>query len=118
SEQQTITFIITRQDDEDSSPYEETFEIPYRKNMNVISGLMEIQKNPVTVEGKQTSPVQSEMNCMEAVCGACSMVINGTARQSCATLVDNLEQPIRLEPMTTLPVVRERSGNREKMFDA
>src|SRR5699024_10923589 len=107
SEQQTITFIITRQDDEDSSPYDETFEIPYRKNMNVISGLMEIQKNPVTVEGKQTSPVQWEMNCLEEVCGACSMVINGTARQSCATLVDNLEQPIRLEPMTTFPVVRD-----------
>src|SRR5699024_8948098 len=118
SEQQTITFIITRQDDEDSSPYEETFEIPYRKNMNVISGLMEIQKNPVTVEGKQTSPVQWEMNCLEEVCGACSMVINGTARQSCATLVDNLEQPIRLEPMTTFPVVRDLIVNREKMFDA
>src|SRR5699024_12428395 len=58
------------------------------------------------------------MNCLEEVCGACSMVINGTARQSCATLVDNLEQPIRLEPMTTFPVVRDLIVNREKMFDA
>ena len=28
------------------SPYTEEFEIPYRPNMNVISALMEIQRNP------------------------------------------------------------------------
>ena len=39
------------------------------------------------------------MNCLEEVCGACSMVINGTARQSCSAIVDQLEQPIKLEPM-------------------
>ena len=41
------------------------------------------------------------MNCLEEVCGACSMVINGRARQSCSAIVDQLEQPIRLEPMST-----------------
>lgn len=41
------------------------------------------------------------MNCLEEVCGACSMVINGRARQSCSAIVDQLEQPIRLEPMNT-----------------
>ncbi|HLQ70314.1 MAG TPA: succinate dehydrogenase iron-sulfur subunit [Bacillota bacterium] len=116
-DQQTVTFIITRQDSPDASPYKETFEIPYRKNMNVISGLMEIRKNPVTASGKKVSPVQWEMNCLEEVCGACSMVVNGTARQSCATLIDNLEQPIRLEPMDTFPVVRDLVVDRERMFD-
>src|SRR5699024_12043327 len=76
------------------------------------------QNKTVSVECKHTSPVKWEMNCLEEVCVACSMVINGTARQSCATLVDNLEQPIRLEPMTTFPVVRDLIVNREKMFDA
>ena len=32
------------------------------------------------------------MNCLEEVCGACSMVINGRARQSCSAIVDQLEQ--------------------------
>ena len=41
------------------------------------------------------------MNCLEEVCGACSMVINGRAEQSCSAIVDQLEQPIRLEPMST-----------------
>ncbi|WP_249870942.1 succinate dehydrogenase iron-sulfur subunit [Oceanobacillus saliphilus] len=118
AEQSKVTFIITRQDGPDSAPYEETFEIPYRQNMNVISGLMEIRQNPVNVKGEKTTPVMWDMNCLEEVCGACSMVINGTARQSCAALVDQLEQPIRLEPMSTFPVVRDLIVDRERMFDA
>jgi succinate dehydrogenase/fumarate reductase-like Fe-S protein len=43
--------------------------------------------------------------CLEEVCGACSMVINGQARQSCSAIVDQLEQPIKLEPMSTFPVI-------------
>lgn len=54
--EKTVTFIITRQDRPDSKPYEETFKIPYRPNMNVISALMEIQRNPVTAEGKKPRP--------------------------------------------------------------
>lgn len=118
AEQSKVTFIITRQDGLDAAPYEETFEIPYRQNMNVISALMEIRKNPVNSKGEQTTPVMWDMNCLEEVCGACSMVINGTARQSCAALVDQLEQPIRLEPMSTFPIVRDLIVDRERMFDA
>ncbi|GGP13424.1 MULTISPECIES: succinate dehydrogenase iron-sulfur subunit [Oceanobacillus] len=118
AEQSKVTFIITRQDGPDAAPYEETFEVPYRQNMNVISALMEIRKNPVNSKGEQTTPVMWDMNCLEEVCGACSMVINGTARQSCAALVDQLEQPIRLEPMSTFPIVRDLIVDRERMFDA
>ena len=28
------------------------------------------------------------------------MIINGTPRQACSALIDNLKQPIRLEPLT------------------
>jgi succinate dehydrogenase / fumarate reductase iron-sulfur subunit len=117
-EQKYVEFIITRQDSPDSPPYEERFKVPYRKNMNVISALMEIRKNPVNAEGKKTTPVAWEMNCLEEVCGACSMVINGKPRQSCTALVDQLEQPIRLEPMRTFPVVRDLIVDRSRMFDS
>jgi len=118
TEKQTVTFVITRQDRPDTEPYEETFEVPYRKNMNVISGLMEIRKNPVNANGEQTTPVQWEMNCLEEVCGACSMIINGHAQQSCSALVDQLAQPIRLEPMRTFPVERDLIVDRSRMFEA
>ncbi|WP_062104477.1 succinate dehydrogenase iron-sulfur subunit [Bacillus niameyensis] len=113
-----VTFIITRQDKADSKPYEERFELDYRPNMNVISALMEIRRNPVTAEGKKTTPVAWDMNCLEEVCGACSMVINGKPQQSCTALIDKLEQPIRLAPMATFPVVRDLVVDRSRMFDS
>lgn len=115
---ENITFKIKRQDGPESAPYEETFTVPYRQNMNVISALMEIRRNPVNAKGEKTTPVIWEMGCLEEVCGACSMVINGKPRQSCTALVDRLEQPIRLEPMTTFPVVRDLAVDRSRMFDA
>lgn len=115
---EVVRLIITRQDRPDSEPYEEEFAIPKRPNMNVISCLMEIQRNPVNAKGEKTTPVAWESNCLEEVCGACSMVINGKARQACTALVDKLEQPIRLAPMTTFPVVRDLIVNRQRMFDA
>ena len=78
---------------------------------------MEIRKNPVTKEGKPTTPPVWHMNCLEQVCGICTMVINGRARQSCSALVDNLEQPIKLEPMSKFPNVRDLVVDRSQMFD-
>lgn len=114
----TIRLIITRQEGPNSAPYEESFDVPYRPNMNVISALMAIRRHPVTSKGEQTSAPQWEMNCLEEVCGACSMVINGRPRQACTALIDKLDQPIHLKPMRTFPVVRDLVVDRSRMFDA
>ncbi|TDL96729.1 succinate dehydrogenase iron-sulfur subunit [Macrococcus brunensis] len=115
--EKTIELVIRRQANPESNPYDEKFVIPYRPNMNVIAALMEIQRNPVNAQGQKTTPVTWDMNCLEEVCGACSMVINGKARQSCSAIIDTLEQPIRLEPMATFPVMRDLQVDRSKMFD-
>ena len=85
--EKSIKLIIKRQKDANSAPYDETFVIPYRPNMNVIAALMEIQRNPINDKGEKTTPVTWDMNCLEEVCGACSMVINGKARQSVPKLL-------------------------------
>lgn len=113
-----IHLIITRQDGPEGKSYKEEYQVPYRPNMNVISALMEIQKNPVNIKGEETAPVVWEMNCLEEVCGACSMVINGKARQACSTLIDQVEQPVRLDAMKTFPVIRDLMVDRSRMFDA
>jgi succinate dehydrogenase / fumarate reductase, iron-sulfur subunit len=118
SENKSIKFKISRKDNPESSTYTEEFEIPYRPNMNVISALMEIRRNPVNNKGQQTTPVAWDMGCLEEVCGACSMIINGKPRQACTALVDKLEQPIHIEPMSTFPVVRDLQVDRSRMFDA
>src|SRR5512140_3528255 len=113
----SVKIKIQRREKEGSAASWETFEVPYRRNLNVISALMDIRKNPVTVEGKQTTPPVWDMNCLEQVCGICTMVINGRVRQSCSALVDNLDQPIKLEPMTKFPNIRDLVVDRSQMFD-
>lgn len=117
STQKIIQLKIRRQDGPNKSARWEEFEIPYRPNMNIISCLMDIQKNPVNAQGKKTSPVVWECNCLEEVCGACTMIINGQARQSCSALVDQLSQPIVLEPLTKFPLIRDLMVDRTLMFE-
>ena len=113
----TIQLRIRRRDDPKSESYWEEFEIPYRPSMNVISCLMEIQKRPVTAKGEKTTPVVWDAACLEEVCGSCSMVINGRVRQACSTLIDQLHQPITIEPMSKFPCIRDLRVDRQVMFD-
>jgi succinate dehydrogenase / fumarate reductase, iron-sulfur subunit len=113
-----VRFKIKRQDVENGATRWEEFDVPYRPGMNVISGLMYIQKYPVTADGKETTPITWDMNCLEEVCGACSMVINGRPQQSCSALVDKLAEPVILEPMATFPVIRDLQVDRQRMFNA
>lgn len=46
------------------------------------------------------------------------MVINGKAQQACAALIDHLEQPIRLAPARTFPVIRDLMIDRSVMFES
>src|SRR3977135_2138938 len=113
----TVEIHIRRRANPDSDQYWERLEIPYRPNLNIISCLMEIQKNPVTKDGVATTPPVWQMNCLEKVCCISTMVINGRARQSCSALIDNLDQPIKLEPMSKFPNVRDLVVDRSQMFD-
>lgn len=121
---QTIRLIIKRQDGPGQKPYRQEFEMPYRPNMNVISCLMEIQKNPVDSKGHQVAPPAWEAACLEQVCGTCTMVVNGKVQQSCATLIDQVGQrkgdalEVTVEPMTKFPVVRDLIVDRSRMFEA
>ncbi len=114
---QYVEIRIRRCDRPDGPQRWEDFQIPYRPNLNIISCLMEIRKNPVTRDGQPTTPPVWDMNCLEQVCGICTMVINGRVRQSCSALVDQLEQPITLEPMSKFPNVRDLVVDRSEMFE-
>ena len=119
---QTIDVKIQRREKPEAAAHWETFSIPYRKNLNVISALMDIRKNPVMKDGKTTTPPVWDMSCLEQVCGICTMVINGRVRQSCSALVDDLllasgGNTISLEPMTKFPNVRDLRVDRSQMFE-
>src|SRR5438309_1010831 len=108
---------IKRQANPTARPYWEEFELPWKPGMNITSSLMDIAANPVTRDGKVTTPITYDSNCLEEVCGSCAMVINGRARMACSALVDKLEQPIKLEPFSKFPVVRDLSVDRSVLFE-
>lgn len=114
----SITVRIRRQERPGAAAYWQDFEVPYQPNVNVIVLLSAIREKPVDRSGRPTSPVAWEANCLEEVCGACSMVINGRPRQACTALVDQLAHPITIEPMATFPVVRDLIVDRSRMFEA
>jgi len=115
----TITLQIERRDSPDAPARWESFTVPYTKNANVISVLMQIQRAPVTSDGKATTPPAWDAACLEEVCGSCTMNINGKVRQACSALIDHLEpeKPIKLQPMKKFPLVRDLSVDRQKMFE-
>src|SRR5437667_1446824 len=113
----TVIIKIKRQDTPDAKPYWEEFELTWKQGMNVISSLMDIALNPVTRDGKKTTPITYDSNCLEEVCGSCAMLINGQARMACSALVDKLEQPIRLEPFSKFPVIRDLAVDRSVLFE-
>jgi succinate dehydrogenase / fumarate reductase iron-sulfur subunit len=113
----TVIIKIKRQDNPKAQSHWEEFELTWQPGMNVISSLMEIARNPVTRAGKPTTPITYDSNCLEEVCGSCAMLINGRARMACSALVDKLDQPIRLEPFTKFPVIRDLTVDRSVLFE-
>jgi succinate dehydrogenase / fumarate reductase, iron-sulfur subunit len=115
--EKTVIIKIKRQANPNEKVRWEEFAVTHRPNMNVISALMDIALNPVTREGKPTTPITYDSNCLEEVCGSCAMLINGKARMACSALIDQLEQPIRLEPFSKFPIVRDLAVDRQVIFE-
>lgn len=114
---------ILRQMDQTSESYWDEFIIPYKDKMNVISALMEIQKDPRTADGKTVRPPSWDAACLEEVCGSCTMNINGMIRQACTALIEEVGEAgsdmwdVQLEPMKKFPVVRDLVVDRSRMFE-
>jgi len=113
---------VLRQPDSHSGSHWETFEIEPEEGMNITTVLQRIAAHPETVEHEKSTPVAYDACCLEEVCGACTMVINGKVRQACSALVDNLlkDSPgeIELRPMSKFSVVRDLVVDRKPMFEA
>lgn len=115
-----INVRVRRQDGPGRAAYWETFALPYEPDLNVISVLQKIAALGENAAGKRVPPVAWECNCLEEICGACTMLINGRVRQACTALVDRLleQNPheIRLEPMSKFPVIRDLVVDRTRIF--
>jgi len=116
------TFILKIYRGTPGEQYWEEFEFERDPFANVISALMEIQKNPVNRQGEKVEPVVWEQGCLEEVCGSCSMLVNGRPRQACTALIENYIEDtgsniITLAPFTKYPLVRDLIVDRTIMLD-
>ncbi len=111
---------VLRQDMPGQRSYWQEFRVEHEPDMNCISVLEQIAREAVTADGRRVAPVAWECNCLEEVCGACTMLVNGRVRQACTALVDPLlrERPsgIELRPMTKFPVIRDLVVDRSRIF--
>lgn len=118
----TFTVSVKRRDTRHAGARWERFGIAYEAGMNMTTVLQRIAASPITTDGAHTTPVAYDACCLEEICGACTMVINGRVRQACTALVDNLlaDKPdeIAIEPMSKFPVVRDLVVDRSRMFDS
>ncbi len=117
----SIRVRVLRQDKPDRESYWEYFDVPYEPNMNVISILQKIAARAHSEDGRSVSPVAWDCNCLEEVCGSCTMLINGRTRMACSALVDKLlkeSKEIELRPMSKFPVVRDLCVDRSRLFRA
>lgn len=113
---------ILRQDRPETPCYWQTFRLDYEPGLNVTSVLQRIVACPTTANGNEVSPVAYDSNCLEEICGACTMLVNGRVRQACSALVDRLldgtRVHIELRPMSKFPVVRDLMVDRRRLFRA
>jgi succinate dehydrogenase / fumarate reductase, iron-sulfur subunit len=110
---------ILRQESPAEASRWERHRVTYEPNLNVISVLQKIAAQATTADGESTTPVAWDCNCLEEVCGACTMLINGKTRQACSALVDRLledGEAIELRPMSKFPVLRDLCVDRRRMF--
>ncbi len=116
------TYILKIYRGHPGNQYFEEFELELKPFANIVSSLMEIQKNPVNISGVRVEPIVWEQGCLEEVCGSCSMLINGYPRQACTALIEPIiketkNRTILLAPFSKFPLVRDLIVDRSIMFD-
>ena len=98
----TITLQVARYRPEaETEPVFQEYKAPCRKDWVVLDALNYIKDN---VDGT----LSFRWSCRMGVCGSCGMMVNGEPKLTCATfLTDYAPGPVRVEPMTNFPVIRD-----------
>src|ERR687895_2821134 len=68
------------------------------------------------VKWYQESGLALRRSCAHGICGSDAMVVNGVNALACKLLVKDLKQPVVVEPIRGLPVVRDLVVDMEPFF--
>ena len=101
---------ILRQKSADSEPYWESFSYdgPMEQSVAGLLDYLNFHDDIRTADGEKTDRILWECSCMQGVCGACAMVINGRPALACETFLKDLKgKEITIRPLQKFPVVRD-----------
>ena len=111
---------ILRQKDPGSAQYWQEFECEIRPNLTVAGLLEELDQLPVLkdINGEEASPIEWECSCLQGMCGACAMVINGQPALACETFLRDIGTgPLVLEPLKKFPVIKDLAVDRSIIYE-
>ncbi len=101
-----------------STQYWETFEYDGPSG-NTVAGVLDyINYNDdiVNSDGKRSERIGWDCSCLQGVCGACAMVINGIPALACETFIQHMKRDIiELRPLSKFPVVRDLITDRSSI---
>ncbi|MBI4595408.1 MAG: succinate dehydrogenase/fumarate reductase iron-sulfur subunit [Candidatus Tectomicrobia bacterium] len=98
----TITLAVSRYRPEiEASPTFQNYEAPLREEWVILDALNYIKDR---IDGS----LSFRWSCRMGVCGSCGMMVNGEPKLTCSTfLKDYYPGPVRIEPLTFFPVIRD-----------
>ena len=110
-----ITLEIQRFDPEkDQKPSFQHWEVDAEPGERLLSVLMRLKQD-------QEPTLAFRKSCAHGVCGSDAMVVNGTERLACKTLIKDVvtedQLLIRIEPLRTLPIQKDLMVDQTGFFD-
>ena len=108
---------ILRQQSPVSAPYWEEFAYDGPKD-NSVAGMIDYlnyNDDLVDISGRKTARIGWECSCLQGICGACAMVINGVPRLACETFVRDLGDEIEVKPLQKFPVIHDLMVDRSSI---
>jgi fumarate reductase iron-sulfur subunit len=87
--------------DQENEPRFQSFEIPYHEDWVILDALNYIKDQ---IDGT----LSYRWSCRMGVCGSCGMMVNGEPRLTCSAFLREWHpNPIRIEPLSHFPVIRD-----------
>ena len=111
---------ILRQQTPVSEPCWEGFDYDGPDNISVAALIdyINFQDDIINDRGEKTARIGWECSCLQGICGACAMVINGVPALACETFLKDLKgSEIKIQPLKKFPVVHDLITDRSSIQD-
>jgi len=113
ADQETVRIKVFRYDPEvedKEEPRFDDFTVPYHRGMTVLDGL-------IYARDTFDSSLTFRHSCRQAVCGSDALFINGSQRLACKTQIQDLDTPVRVEPLPHQDVVKDLVVDMQHFYD-